>query len=84
MSEAGPTLVRVLVADDQDIVRDGLVTVLSLIEGIEVVGGVDGVAKPFVARVDGRRPPMRGDTLRVRPTPEHLHVFHDDSGERLN
>ena len=53
-------------------------------EGIEVVGGVDGVAKPFVARVDGRRPPMRGDTLRVRPTPEHLHVFHDDSGERLN
>ncbi len=53
-------------------------------EGVDVVGGVDGVTKPFVARVDGRRPPMRGDTLRVRPTPEHLHVFHDDSGERLN
>src|SRR5438067_1119474 len=32
------TLVRVLVADDQAIVRDGLVTVLSLADGIEVVG----------------------------------------------
>ena len=52
-------------------------------DGIEIIGQ-DGETKPFVARVDGRRPPMRGDTLRVRPAPEHLHVFHAETGERLN
>jgi DNA-binding NarL/FixJ family response regulator len=36
--QAGTAPIRVLVADDQAIVRDGLVTVLSLLPDIEVVG----------------------------------------------
>jgi DNA-binding NarL/FixJ family response regulator len=63
------TLVRVLVADDQAIVRDGLVTVLSLAEGIEVVGeAADGrqaadlavELAPDVVLMDLRMPVLDG------------------------
>jgi DNA-binding NarL/FixJ family response regulator len=63
------TAIRVIVVDDQDIVRDGLVTVLSLLDGIEVVGAgstgaeaVDLVAeqRPDVVLMDLRMPVMDG------------------------
>ncbi|MFZ4895335.1 response regulator [Plantibacter sp. Mn2098] len=38
MAESVPPVIRVLVADDQATVRDGLVTILGLTPGIEVVG----------------------------------------------
>lgn len=73
---AGVTL-RVVLADDQAVVREGLVTLLGLLPGIEVVGSAaDGVAavelvaehKPDVLLVDLRMP--RGDgvetTAKVR------------------
>ncbi|MGY5764636.1 response regulator [Brachybacterium sp. DNPG3] len=62
-------IVRVVVVDDQDIVRDGLVTVLSLQEGIEVVGeardGTEAVElvgrlDPDVVLMDLRMPGMGG------------------------
>jgi DNA-binding NarL/FixJ family response regulator len=61
--------VRVVVADDQDIVRDGLVTVLSLLDDIEVVAqartGLEAVAavrnhNPEVVLMDLRMPEMDG------------------------
>src|SRR6266511_2076528 len=73
---AGVTL-RVVLADDQAVVREGLVTLLGLLPGIEVVGSAaDGVAavelvaehRPDVLLVDLRMP--RGDgvetTAKVR------------------
>jgi multiple sugar transport system ATP-binding protein len=39
--------------------------------------------KPFIARVDGRRPPQKGETIFVHPNPEHLHVFNKETGLRL-
>ncbi len=62
-------MIRVLVADDQAIVRDGLVTVLSLLPDIEVVGeaadGLDAVAvaareRPDVVLMDLRMPNLDG------------------------
>lgn len=37
---------------------------------------------PLVARVDGLRPPRRGDRLQLRPDRHHLHYF-DATGQRL-
>jgi DNA-binding NarL/FixJ family response regulator len=61
--------VRVLVADDQKIVRDGLATMLGLLDGIEVVGtavdGADAVRQvasldPDVVLMDLSMPTMDG------------------------
>ena len=37
----------------------------------------------IVARVDGRRPPMKGDTIYVRPQSGHVHLFDTKTGLRL-
>ena len=36
----------------------------------------------MVVRVDGRRPPMKGDTIHVRPQVGHVHLFDATSGAR--
>ncbi len=67
--QAAAPLIRVLVADDQTVVREGLVMLLSLSAGIEVVGGAaDGeealqlVAErqPDVVLMDLRMPRLDG------------------------
>ncbi|MGL4299530.1 MAG: ABC transporter ATP-binding protein, partial [Candidatus Neomicrothrix subdominans] len=42
-----------------------------------------GVAKPFIARVDGRTPPAKGETVYLTPKEGHVHMFHATTGERL-
>jgi DNA-binding NarL/FixJ family response regulator len=55
MSEEDQTKVRVVVADDQRVVREGLVTVLSVLPGVEVVGAAaDG--EQALAQVNRYRP----------------------------
>jgi YesN/AraC family two-component response regulator len=61
--------VRVLIVDDQEIVRQGLLAILELDDRVEVIGeAVDGVKvlekipflKPEVTLVDVRMPRMDG------------------------
>ena len=70
-------LIRVLVADDQRTVRDGLTMLVGLIDGVEVVGaacdGVEAVElaethRPDVVLMDLRMPRMEGTeaTRRIR------------------
>jgi multiple sugar transport system ATP-binding protein len=44
---------------------------------------VRGAEQDIVARVDGRRPPMKGDTLYFTAEPGHEHVFNVSTGERI-
>ncbi|GGP05219.1 response regulator transcription factor [Nonomuraea glycinis] len=75
--------VRVLLVDDQELMRQGLRKLLEIEEGIEVVGeAADGVAalavvaevRPDVALVDARMPRMDGVELITRLTVEHPSV----------
>ncbi|GAA1803826.1 sn-glycerol-3-phosphate ABC transporter ATP-binding protein UgpC [Nostocoides veronense] len=51
--------------------------------GMKMYGEEEGISKPFVARVDGRRVPQKGETIYVYPSSEHLHVFNAETGVRL-
>jgi len=54
-------------------------------DGVSIEGqGDDNLAKPFIARVDGRRVPMKGEKIFVYPNAEHLHVFNKETGARLS
>ncbi|BBE21661.1 ABC transporter ATP-binding protein [Arthrobacter sp. MN05-02] len=44
---------------------------------------LDGKDHDMVVRVDGRRPPMKGDSVYVRPEQGHVHLFDTKSGLRL-
>ncbi|OIH95387.1 response regulator transcription factor [Curtobacterium sp. MCBA15_001] len=86
--------IRVLVVDDQAIVRDGLVTVLSLVPDLQVVGqaadGAQAIAAvaelaPDVVLMDLRMPGVDGPTATARITEQHpgvavlvLTTFADD------
>jgi len=68
-AQAQPRIIRVLVVDDQAIVRDGLVTILELLPDIEVVGqAADGAqavelarrTRPDVVLMDLRMPVLDG------------------------
>lgn len=87
--------IRVLVADDQAIVRDGLVTVLELLPDIDVVGhAADGAEAcrlaaelaPDVVLMDLRMPVLDGAAATARIVQEHpqiavlvLTTFADDA-----
>ena len=45
--------------------------------------GSKGEGTMFVARVDPRRPPEKGDKVTIAPVSEHVHWFDTASGERL-
>jgi multiple sugar transport system ATP-binding protein len=43
----------------------------------------DAPERPFIARVDGRQPPRKGETVHLAPKEGHIHVFDADTGQRL-
>ena len=77
--------------EDMDIVPEGqgLTTTINLVEELGADAYVYGTAqvdnKPYdiIARVDGRRPPAKGETVHFAPKQGHLHLFSTESGERL-
>ena len=51
---------------------------------VTLEGGTDDtLAKPFIARVDGRNVPKKGEKVYVYPNPSHMHVFNKETGARM-
>ena len=99
LSEAGSNVIVGVRPEDVELTSegDGLPITVDVVEelgadayiygtaqGAEQVGsGDDDTAKPFIARVDGRRPPMKGETVFIKPQEGHLHVFNAETGRRI-
>jgi len=68
---------------------EGLAVTVDLVEELGADGylyghsEIEGKRTDIVARVDGRTHPFAGDTVYLTPTPNHVHVFDAESGERL-
>jgi multiple sugar transport system ATP-binding protein len=77
--------------EDMDLVEEGkgLKTTINLVEELGADAYVYGIAQlngkdhDIIARVDGRRPPMKGDDVWFAPKQGHVHLFSTVSGERL-
>jgi len=77
--------------EDMDIVAEGqgLKTVVNLVEELGadayVYGTADVDGKPYdvIARVDGRKPPEKGQSVNFAPKQGHIHLFSTETGERL-
>ena len=70
--------------------EDGLAVEVDVVEELGAdayvygrLAGSDPSAKPVIARVDGRRPPMKGETVHFRPKQGPVHLFDVKSGARL-
>ncbi|MDO5740860.1 MAG: sn-glycerol-3-phosphate ABC transporter ATP-binding protein UgpC [Ornithinimicrobium sp.] len=46
--------------------------------------GSEAIDKPFIARVDGRTPPRKGEVIHFQPNGDHLHIFNSQTGERIS
>ncbi len=42
-----------------------------------------GEVKPIIARVDGRTPPKKGSVVNLTPRVGHVHLFHAETGLRI-
>ena len=89
---AGNTVTLGVRPEDLELVdssSDGLKVAVDVVEELGADAYVyghttlDGADRDMVVRVDGRRPPMKGDTLYVRPQQGHVHLFDAANGERL-
>ncbi|MDQ1628471.1 MAG: multiple sugar transport system ATP-binding protein [Actinomycetota bacterium] len=77
--------------EDMDIVGEGqgLKTTINLVEELGadayIYGSaqIDGKDHDVIARVDGRRPPMKGEDVWFAPQQGHVHLFSTTTGERL-
>ncbi len=68
---------------------EGLPVLIDVVEELGadayIYGEVEGSRsdKPIIARVDGRRPPAKGDTVFFSPNADHVHLFDVETGIRL-
>ena len=68
---------------------EGLKTTVNVVEELGADAYVFGTAEvngeehDIIARVDGRKPPAKGEAVHFAPESGHLHLFSTSTGERL-
>ncbi|PRY49068.1 carbohydrate ABC transporter ATP-binding protein (CUT1 family) [Geodermatophilus tzadiensis] len=75
--------------EDLELAEHGLAVEVDVVEELGADAYVyghatlDGEQATVTVRVDGRRPPQKGDVVHVSPRPGHVHLFSAADGERL-
>jgi multiple sugar transport system ATP-binding protein len=86
---AGDNVVIGVRPEDLELSEHGIVTTVEVVEELGADAYVYATMKsgdeelPIIARVDGRRPPQKGEVVHFQPKEDHVHLFHVESGERL-
>ncbi len=93
LAKAGSTVIAGVRPEDLDLNDDGkgLKVEINLVEELGAdayiygtLPGAEASDKPFIARVDGRTPPRKGETINFAPKMDHIHLFNTESGLRIN
>jgi multiple sugar transport system ATP-binding protein len=88
-SAAGRDVVLGFRPESLELAGDGVPARVEVVEELGAdafvfcIADLGGEQTKLVARVDARRVPERGARVALRPSPEELHVFDAESGERL-
>lgn len=75
--------------EDLSLADKGLPVQVELVEVLGADAYLHGTLKsegtdlPVIARVDGRRPPEKGQTVHLQAKEGHTHLFNTESGERI-
>jgi multiple sugar transport system ATP-binding protein len=75
--------------EDLELSDKGIPVTVELVEELGADANVHGSLRtgetddPIVARVDGRTPPEKGETVHFTPKAGHVHLFDTDTGLRI-
>jgi multiple sugar transport system ATP-binding protein len=89
VSGAGKEVLLGVRPEDLEMSDHGIPVSVELVEVLGADAYVHGTLKSegnaltIIARVDGRRPPEKGDTINLRAKEGHVHLFDTESGLRL-
>ncbi|MGB3256354.1 MAG: sn-glycerol-3-phosphate ABC transporter ATP-binding protein UgpC [Ornithinimicrobium sp.] len=93
LAKAGDTVIAGVRPEDLEIDDSGrgLKVEIDLVEELGAdayvygeLPGAKSTDKPFIARVDGRTPPKKGETVHFAPKMDHIHLFNTETGLRIN
>ncbi|MGC1207970.1 MAG: sn-glycerol-3-phosphate ABC transporter ATP-binding protein UgpC [Ornithinimicrobium sp.] len=93
LAKAGKTVIAGVRPEDLEIDDSGrgLKVEIDLVEELGAdayvygeLPGAKATDKPFIARVDGRTPPKKGETVHFAPKMDHIHLFNTETGLRIN
>jgi multiple sugar transport system ATP-binding protein len=91
LAKAGKHITLGVRPEDLDIdeTEKGIPVTVELVEELGADANVHGSLRsgetdlPIVARVDGRRPPEKGETVYFIPKQGHVHLFDTETGQRI-
>ena len=90
LNDAGRKVIMGVRPEDLELSNEGLPVTVDVVEELGadayVYGSTDDAhgSGQIIARVDGRRPPMKGEQVFFAPKADHIHLFDSESGLRLN
>ena len=90
LADAGRTLTLGVRPEDLELSDHGIPVEVEVVEVLGADAYVHGTLEsegsdlPIIARVDGRRPPEKGQEVHFQAKEGHVHLFNNDTGQRLH